>query len=429
MLFKIKILMRLSLFMIGLVLVSSCNSEVSDRLLKGDYVGKLEVENNKYLPFNFSVTNDSTLVVQNSSEIVGFSIDYLKDSIFIRSKVFEGYIKGILEDNKINGVFVIESLDRSVPFTSYNSNKRFNIDFENNEKLTLNRWRFTFNPNMDNASISLGIFNPTGQNEISATFRTSTGDYGFMHGGYKDSKIVLSTFNGSRAYLLEAELNNNNDSIKGVMYSGNHSKTIIEGVLDNVFELSNEYSLTSLQSKNQKFEFSFENTAGKLISIDDDIFDGKSMVIQLMGSWCSNCLDESKFYVDYMNKNKLNDIEFVALAFEYAKTKDGALNSILKLKNQIGIDYPILLAQYGSSDKGKALEKFPMLNNIISYPTTIFLDKNKDVIKIHTGFNGPATGEKYIEFINEFDNTIRFMQGNWSFNYLSYVTPKVFIFN
>ena len=37
---------------------------------------------------------------------------------------------------------------------------------------------------------------------------------------------------------------------------------------------------------------------------------------------------------------------------------------------------------------------------------------NKDVIKIHTGFNGPATGEKYIEFINEFDNTIRFMQGN-----------------
>ncbi|MDB3937489.1 TlpA family protein disulfide reductase [Flavobacteriaceae bacterium] len=404
--------MRLFLFMIGLVLVISCNSGVSDRLLKGDYVGKLEVENNKYLPFNFSVTNDSTLVVQNSSEIVGFSIDYLKDSIFIRSKVFEGFIKGVLEDNKINGVFVIESLDRSVPFTSYNSDKRFNIDFEKNEKLTLNRWRFTFNPNMDNASISLGIFNPIGQNEISATFRTSTGDYGFMHGGYKDSKIVLSTFNGSRAYLLEAELNNNKDSIKGIMYSGNHSKTIIEGVLDNVFELSNEYSLTSLQSKNQKFEFSFENTAGKLISIDDDIFDGKSMVIQLMGSWCSNCLDESKFYVDYMNKNKLIDIEFVALAFEYAKTKDGALNSILKLKNQIGIDYPILLAQYGSSDKGKALEKFPMLNNIISYPTTIFLDKNKDVIKIHTGFNGPATGEKYIEFINEFDNTIRFMQGN-----------------
>jgi thiol-disulfide isomerase/thioredoxin len=373
-------------------------------------VGRLEVENNKYLPFNFSVTNDSTLVVQNSSEIVDFSIVYSNDSIFIKSKVFEGFIKGVLVENKINGFFTIESLDRSVPFSSYKNNNRFNIDFDENKKLTLNRWKFTFNPNKDNASFSVGIFNSIGENEISATFRTTTGDYGYMHGGYKENKIVLSTFNGSRAYLFEAEMNK--DSIEGVMYAGNHSKTIVKGVLDNDFELSNEYSLTSLKVKNQKFDFSFENTLGKLISIDDKFYDGKSMVVQLMGSWCSNCLDESKFYVDYMNKNELKDIEFVALAFEYAKTKDNALNSIRKLKKQLGINYPILLAQYGSSDKSRALEKFPMLNKIISYPTTIFLDKNKDVIKIHTGFNGPATGEKYTEFINEFNSTIKFLQGN-----------------
>jgi len=405
-----KIFMRFFLVVFGCILLISCNSEDSEKLELGNYVGRLEVENNKYLPFNFSVTNDSTLVVQNSSEIVDFSIVYSKDSIFIKSKVFEGFIKGVLIDNKINGFFTIESLDRSVPFSSYKSNNRFNIDFDENKKLTLNRWKFTFNPNKDNASFSVGIFNSIGENEISATFRTTTGDYGYMHGGYKENKIVLSTFNGSRAYLFEAEMNK--DSIEGVMYAGNHSKTIVKGVLDNDFELSNEYSLTSLKGKNQKFDFSFENTLGKLISIDDKFYDGKSMVVQLMGSWCSNCLDESKFYVDYMNKNELKDIEFVALAFEYAKTKDDALNSIQKLKKQLGINYPILLAQYGSSDKSKALEKFPMLNKIISYPTTIFLDKNKDVIKIHTGFNGPATGEKYTEFINEFNSTIKFLQGN-----------------
>lgn len=405
-----KIFMRFFLVVFGCILLISCNSEDSEKLELGDYVGRLEVENNKYLPFNFSVTNDSTLVVQNSSEIVDFSIVYSNDSIFIKSKVFEGFIKGVLVENKINGFFTIESLDRSVPFSSYKNNNRFNIDFDENKKLILNRWKFTFNPNKDNASFSVGIFNSIGENEISATFRTTTGDYGYMHGGYKENKIVLSTFNGSRAYLFEAEMNK--DSIEGVMYAGNHSKTIVKGVLDNDFELSNEYSLTSLKVKNQKFDFSFENTLGKLISIDDKFYDGKSMVVQLMGSWCSNCLDESKFYVDYMNKNELKDIEFVALAFEYAKTKDNALNSIRKLKKQLGINYPILLAQYGSSDKSRALEKFPMLNKIISYPTTIFLDKNKDVIKIHTGFNGPATGEKYTEFINEFNSTIKFLQGN-----------------
>jgi thiol-disulfide isomerase/thioredoxin len=410
MIFKIKITMRYIIFVISLIFITSCNSGFSEQLNLVDYVGKLEVDKDKFLPFNFSVINDSTLVVKNSSEIVEFSIKYSRDSIFINSKVFEGYIKGVLTDDKIDGVFVIESLDRVVPFNSYESTKRFDIDFEENKKLITNRWKFTFSPDKDNESSSIGLFNSIGQNEIGATFRTNTGDYGFMHGGYKAGNIVLSTFNGSRAYLLEAELSN--DSVKGVLYAGNHSKTIIEGVLDNDFELADEYSLTSLKNNSQKFDFSYENTVGKLISIDDDFYDGKSMVIQFMGSWCPNCLDESKFYVDYIKENDLKDIEFVAFAFEYAKTKDRALKSILKLKNELKINYPILLVQYGSSDKEKALEKFPMLNNIISYPTTIFLDRNKEVIKIHTGFNGPATGEKYIEFKKEFDRTIKEMQIN-----------------
>ena len=410
MIFKIKITMRYIIFVISLIFITSCNSGFSEQLNLVDYVGKLEVDKDKFLPFNFSVINDSTLVVKNSSEIVEFSIKYSRDSIFINSKVFEGYIKGVLTDVKIDGVFVIESLDRVVPFNSYESTKRFDIDFEENKKLITNRWKFTFSPDKDNESSSIGLFNSIGQNEIGATFRTNTGDYGFMHGGYKAGNIVLSTFNGSRAYLLEAELSN--DSVKGVLYAGNHSKTIIEGVLDNDFELADEYSLTSLKNNSQKFDFSYENTVGKLISIDDDFYDGKSMVIQFMGSWCPNCLDESKFYVDYIKENDLKDIEFVALAFEYAKTKGRALKSILKLKNELKINYPILLVQYGSSDKEKALEKFPMLNNIISYPTTIFLDRNKEVIKIHTGFNGPATGEKYLEFVKEFDKTIKSMTTN-----------------
>lgn len=44
-----------------------------------------------------------------------------------------------------------------------------------------------------------------------------------------------------------------------------------------------------------------------------------------------------------------------------------------------------------------------MLDHILSYPTTIFIDKKGKVRKIHTGFNGPATGEKYEKFSKEFD--------------------------
>ena len=125
-----------------------------------------------------------------------------------------------------------------------------------------------------------------------------------------------------------------------------------------------------------------------------------------MGTWCPNCLDETKFLVDYLDKNQDENLEVVALAFEYAKTEEGAFKSIDRLKERIGVKYPILLAQYGTSDKAQANKKLPMLNHVLSYPTTIFIDKKGAVRKIHTGFNGPATGEKYDTFKKDFSDFV-----------------------
>jgi len=47
-----------------------------------------------------------------------------------------------------------------------------------------------------------------------------------------------------------------------------------------------------------------------------------------------------------------------------------------------------------------------MLNHILSYPTTIFIDKTGIVRKIHTGFNGPATGSKFTAFKSEFETFV-----------------------
>jgi len=94
------------------------------------------------------------------------------------------------------------------------------------------------------------------------------------------------------------------------------------------------------------------------------------------------------------------------LAFEYAKTEEKAFQSIERLSKRIGIEYPVLLAQVGTSDKDIANEKLPMLNHVLSYPTSIFIDKKGVVRKIHTGFNGPATGDKFIQFKKEFEGFV-----------------------
>jgi hypothetical protein len=47
-----------------------------------------------------------------------------------------------------------------------------------------------------------------------------------------------------------------------------------------------------------------------------------------------------------------------------------------------------------------------MLIPVYSYPTIVFIDKKRKVRKITTGFNGPATGEKYVTFKKEFKEFI-----------------------
>ena len=44
-----------------------------------------------------------------------------------------------------------------------------------------------------------------------------------------------------------------------------------------------------------------------------------------------------------------------------------------------------------------------MLNHVMSFPTSIVIDKTGKVRKIHTGFYGPATGDYYLNYVEEFN--------------------------
>ena len=47
-----------------------------------------------------------------------------------------------------------------------------------------------------------------------------------------------------------------------------------------------------------------------------------------------------------------------------------------------------------------------MLNEVISFPTSIFIDKSGNVRRVHTGFNGPGTGTYYNEYIEKTNSLI-----------------------
>ncbi len=392
-----------------MVLVSSCDNSKDPVLSEGIWVGELEVQDNEILPFNFELKkNESGQVfidIYNASEVIKVEEVTLKnDSIVIRTPVFEGYIAGKFTETSIQGKFIKESLNRIVPFkATFGKEERFSA--ENKPQVNVSGiWAAEFSPNTEDSYLGKGIFTQDG-NKVTGTFRTTTGDYRYLEGIIDGDIMKVSAFDGAHAFLFTAKVTDS--SLVGTYYSGNHFQEPFIAKRNESFELPDEDSLTYLMKGYDKLTFSFPDINGTLISLEDDRFKNKAVIVQIMGTWCPNCLDETKFLVNYLKENTKLDIEVVALAFEYAKTEERAIESINRLKTAIGVDYPILLAQFGTSNKSKAQEKLPMLNHVLSYPTTIFIDKTGEVRKIHTGFNGPATGEKYEVFKEEFDGFVK----------------------
>ncbi|RTE52488.1 TlpA family protein disulfide reductase [Arenibacter aquaticus] len=401
--------MKRNVVIILLVLfLGSCANSSTERLKEGMWLAHLEVGDGQLLPFNFELNAlenaGYSLEVYNADEVIHVDeIKVIKDSIVIKMPVFEGYLAGRFTAENMKGSFIKESEERVVPFTAkYGIKERFRVAEMPNTNISGN-WEVGFNPVLDDPYKAKGVFKQLGDRVV-GTFKTLTGDYRFLEGVLNGDSLMLSTFDGAHAYLFKSKVTDS--TMDGVFYSGNHFKAQFTAKRNENFELPNADSLTFIKEGYNKLSFSFPNAQGRTVSLEDAYFKDKVVIVQIMGTWCPNCLDETKFLVEYTKQHNDNEIAVVALAFEYAKTKEAAFAAIRRLQDRIGVDYPILLAQYGSVDKELAQEKLPMLNHVLSFPTTILLDKNGEVRKIHTGFNGPATGQNYQRFKRNFHRDI-----------------------
>jgi hypothetical protein len=82
------------------------------------------------------------------------------------------------------------------------------------------------------------------------------------------------------------------------------------------------------------------------------------------------------------------------MAYERDTIPENVSRRLEFYKSQLGIDWDLHWG--GRSRKTAAASAFPFLNEVISFPTTLFIHPNR-TIAIHSGFNGPATGDNYNE--------------------------------
>ncbi|MGZ4037456.1 MAG: TlpA disulfide reductase family protein, partial [Bacteroidia bacterium] len=162
------------------------------------------------------------------------------------------------------------------------------------------------------------------------------------------------------------------------------------------FKLRDPEGLTTLKSLSEKVSFSFPNMQKQTVSLGDEKFKNKAVIIQVMGSWCPNCMDETAYFSELYKKYESKGLEIVALAYERAPDFEKAKSNLERLKKRFGVEYELLIT--GLSGKEKASESLPFLNGIMAFPTTIILDRNHNVKSIYTGFSGPATGKEFDKY-------------------------------
>lgn len=348
-------------------------------------------------------------VINDSERIRVTDIKQKGDSLFFNMPVFESsFYTRIAKDGSLSGVWIKGSRGEpqrwpfaAIPGQSF----RFAAAKNTVKKVIGGKWAVTF-VNADGSKESaLAIFKQR-NNKLTGSFLTTTGDYRYLDGIVTNDSLKLSTFDGSHAYTFTAAIEDNNTIIGGTYYFGPAGKQSWTAVKDNNAALPQQEYPTSLRKGETGLNFAFKDLNDHLVSLKDGRFKDKVVIVELMGSWCPNCMDETKFLSDFYRKNKNRGVEMIALAYEYSTDLQRSKASLLKFKNKFNVDYPMLITGVAVGDTLRTEKTLPQLTPIRSFPTTIYIDKKGNVRKIDTVFYGPGTGKYYDDFVKEFNKTI-----------------------
>ncbi|MEX1193342.1 MAG: TlpA disulfide reductase family protein [Brumimicrobium sp.] len=392
------------LILLSFILFYSCttdNNKLTEEKtpLKNYWSAFLQLNGDKQLPFLISINKDSTdFQIYNDEEVIKLTNKMIKgDSLIYEFDTYNNYLILKIEEKTIQGYFVQpdRTNHKRIPLFAKKQGKNKPKEGFNTTSSVDGKWKVNFNAYKDDFYPAIGKFNQRKNGRITGTFMTETGDYRFLDGYLSGQNLTLSTFDGSHAFLFEAKVKG--DSLKGSFYSGSHWKTNWVAQKNDTFRLSDPNELTYLVKDTFKFEFP---------TVDNDPYfypnkdlQGKITIIQILGTWCPNCMDETNFYKDLYDKYHNQGLEIIGVAYEYPSVFEKQVERVNNYTKALEVPYSILIG--GKASKSKAASDFNMLNDVSSFPTSIFINKKGEVVKIHTGFNGPGTGDVYDEYVKK----------------------------
>jgi thiol-disulfide isomerase/thioredoxin len=398
-----------SLLLIFSFLPFNLSATNNDLLKPGQWRGILYLNDTTELPFSFEIqqtTSGLQLTVINAVErIAAEDFRFSEDSVWWTMPVFNTKFRCKREsDTMFTGEWNNTAAGKPyvLKFRAVYGKPRIVADFRAKFASDFRgKWECTFSPESNNPTKAIGLFEMDTMGIYSGTFATEYGDYRFLEGGYIDSnEIMLSIFDGQFAMLFTVQYIG--DTLQGKFWSGKYYYESWTAKRTWNFELRHPDQLAWAKDSTD-VDFTFNNLYGKPVSLSD--YRGKVVIVQIMGTWCPNCLDETKWMQEVYTKYQPQGLEIIGLAYERKGDTATQNAAIRRIRDRYGVTYTLLNTEKSGKDSASA--SLPFISGIFCFPTSIYIDKNGNVRRIHSGYNGPATG---VYYQRDSEDALRFIQ-------------------
>jgi thiol-disulfide isomerase/thioredoxin len=377
---------------------SSCSKKEKSELKEGNWVGVLEMDKNdktQLLPFNFTLSKNEVVISNAGEKIIIKEISITNDSVNLKLPVFKDEIHAkIISGDSISGEYMHygSKSKYSFPFyAKFGKTERFDNAKNVPAADISGRWETIFQPGDSDQYTIIGEFKQDGNN-LTGTFLTPSGDYRFLQGAVSGDKVMLSCLDGAHSLLFKATISKEGTLENGILIGGPAWKEKWRAVKNEKIELPDAEKQSTVKEGTGVIDFGFLDLNGKKVKLSDEKYKDKVVILQIMGSWCPNCMDETRFFTEIFDSYKPKGLEIIGLCFE-SNNFDESKIRIQRFVTQLGAKHDFLYA--GEVGKKGIFEALPFMKDFKGYPTTLYLDRKHNVKKVYTGFSGPGTGKHY----------------------------------
>lgn len=347
-------------------------------------------------------------IVQNDSTRVSFNVHLQENVLTFYNGIQESFEVALSGEDTLHGTFPVFASDLWLVASADGFKGEYYRTDANNYRLPLELvpGRMTYEQSPSEFSSQYAITRYMGDQEKPAllqlskkdgvlvgTIATSTGDSRFMTGYEVEGGFELIGFDGRFIYKVSAKVTDG--TIEGHVWAGMTGYYTFSGTSDQSAVLENPEEMSKLRDDYTHIEWHLPGLDGDTVHFDSRTIT-KPTILAIQGSWCPNCMDEGRVLDQYYREFE-GAIDVYGLSYEYSGTLEKATAAVQKMERDLGTSFPMVIATYGPKQDRNAV--LP-LEQIRSYPTSIMLDHEGNVVKIHTGFYGPSTKE-YEAYVKE----------------------------